>query len=243
MKRPVIFSISLFIFSCLNAQKLDLIVTTSNDSIACRIDSISTDIFYFTVKRNNVYIGQIRKDDVVSFKEKAILRSKIRYTENGMYFRTKTSRKSRTRAMKKAEKAELLERGYESMKTLVQSGSFKFFAERMSGKRYSTMVDIYKYPDNYFAVRNNKYSAWLYGLALRNKTGKLLDLEIVENDDKQKIQVNFTLDDPGGTDSRYGNRRLTFRIMPDGRAELIVKDGSGEIKLTYFGNLEPISDW
>ena len=35
-----------------DAQNLDLIVTSKNDSIACVIDSIGNDQFYFTVIRN-----------------------------------------------------------------------------------------------------------------------------------------------------------------------------------------------
>lgn len=50
MKRKIITSLFIILYSLANAQNLDLVVTNKGDSIACKIDSVSNNVVYYQMK-------------------------------------------------------------------------------------------------------------------------------------------------------------------------------------------------
>ncbi|MEN8227765.1 MAG: hypothetical protein ABFS38_06380 [Bacteroidota bacterium] len=71
---PSIFSVSfLFLVTCSYAQKLDLIVTSKADSIACHIDSITDTHIYYQMKSRSTWIHtQIPRSEVLQYKQDII---------------------------------------------------------------------------------------------------------------------------------------------------------------------------
>jgi len=69
-----LLSIILLILTCnVYAQKYDLLVTTKNDSIACHIDSISSDKIYFEMRYNRKWVHTYyTKTQVADYKFKSI---------------------------------------------------------------------------------------------------------------------------------------------------------------------------
>ena len=73
MKKIIILGFSLLFQISSFSQNLDLIVTTSGDSIACRIDSITDYRIYFEMKDYNNWIHtDIFKSKVVEYKRNSI---------------------------------------------------------------------------------------------------------------------------------------------------------------------------
>lgn len=83
----------IFLFSSvlLSGQKLDLIVTNNQDSIACKIDSIDDENIYFATKRNMTRLhSRIPKSLVTDYKYKYISRNLVKPISSSIYFRTMT---------------------------------------------------------------------------------------------------------------------------------------------------------
>lgn len=149
-----------------------------------------------------------------------------------------------TRAEKKKEKAELMDQSYELMKTIVHSGSYKFTADRMFVN--SKSIDLYSTPNNYIAIRNNDFSAWLIGLPGQGEyyftTGKITDSIIIEKDNAHKILLELYITNSIKFGNNVGIIKLQFTIMSEGEAMLIVTDGTGAVRANYYGKVEPVYD-
>ncbi len=92
MKKFVVTFLILLNSLGLFAQNLDLIVTTSNDSIACKIDSISLDIFYLTTRINERKIlTSIKSEKVAKFEYGIIDKKRISRIPGTAYFKSKLS--------------------------------------------------------------------------------------------------------------------------------------------------------
>ncbi len=81
----ILISIPIFSFG----QDLDLIVTTKNDSIACKIDSLDSNKIYFTAKRKGQSLKtHLLRDDVSFYSYKSIKKKNIKAIPGTIYFRT-----------------------------------------------------------------------------------------------------------------------------------------------------------
>ncbi len=81
----ILISIPIFSFG----QDLDLIVTTKNDSIACKIDSLDSNKIYFTAKRKGQSLKtHLLRDDAFFYSYNSINRKNIKAIPGTIYFRT-----------------------------------------------------------------------------------------------------------------------------------------------------------
>lgn len=90
MNRVVCLFFLFFLFSGLNAQKLDLIVTANNDSIACKIDSLDSELIYFTAKRGSFTFSSFTKlEELRTYEYDYIEKGDIKAIPGTIYFRTR----------------------------------------------------------------------------------------------------------------------------------------------------------
>jgi hypothetical protein len=99
MKKILYIFILLLFYYPVYSQNYDLIVTTTGDSIACRIDSITDTEIYFEMKvNNNWFHTYTNKNDITEYKRNEIdkksvvfktgtsyIKSTIEYYENTIY--------------------------------------------------------------------------------------------------------------------------------------------------------------
>ena len=84
MKRKIVFGLLFLVSICSYSQNLDLVVTVSGDSVACKIDSISESSIYLQIKTagNDKWIQTIySKEDIYHFKYREIDPSKYTFKE------------------------------------------------------------------------------------------------------------------------------------------------------------------
>jgi hypothetical protein len=75
----------------ISAQELDLIVTLTEDSIACKIDSISPERIFFQAWYNGSKINSsLEKKDVLEYELKTIDKNSINWIQGSINFKTKT---------------------------------------------------------------------------------------------------------------------------------------------------------
>ncbi|MEN8158022.1 MAG: hypothetical protein ABFS10_13810 [Bacteroidota bacterium] len=91
MSRTTLIAILIVFSPYLMAQKLDLIVTTNQDSIACRIDSISNDTYYFTAKLKGRKVStHVAAASVADHQYDFIDKLYVDRVEGTTYFHTRT---------------------------------------------------------------------------------------------------------------------------------------------------------
>ena len=80
MKKFIISTLFLFVFSLVHSQNLDLIVTIKGDSIACRIDSISNTHVYFEMKQSKTWVHtHVSKEQIKEYKKDMIDKNKFNF--------------------------------------------------------------------------------------------------------------------------------------------------------------------
>ena len=83
MKKSILLSVFLLIFSYFYAQDYDLIVTTKGDSLACHIDSITDSHIYFEMRHNYNWIHTMFKKDQVDKYERNVIDKKTTFFKQG----------------------------------------------------------------------------------------------------------------------------------------------------------------
>lgn len=90
MKKHLIIPVLLFTLFSLSAQNLDLIITSGNDSIACKILSDDGNAVYFQGRMNGAVIESlIKKEEIREIKYNAVIRNQISRIPGTMFFKNK----------------------------------------------------------------------------------------------------------------------------------------------------------
>lgn len=91
MRKPVSCCLLMLISLCIYSQKLDLVITTKGDSIACKIDSINNDLLHISTYRDGkMTYAAIQSEQVFSYERNMFEEKEIKRIPGTMYFKLKT---------------------------------------------------------------------------------------------------------------------------------------------------------